>query len=118
MRILKIEFSKRVAAGTLILLTAFTLSFSNKNKTGFASKPIYHDPRPQLIGNRFFTFNTVVRVRQIEVSRDVAYGPDESSIHTPKEARAFREAVEEGWPGARITWAFSWLALKDQRADY
>ncbi len=71
-----------------------------------------------LLGNRFFTFNTVVRVRQIEVSRDVAYGPDESGIHSPKEARAFREAVEKGWPGARITWAFSWLALKDQRPNY
>lgn len=72
----------------------------------------------QLLGNRFFTFNTVVRVRQIEVSRDVAYGPDESGIHTPEEARTFREAVEKGWPGARITWAFSWLALKDQRSNY
>jgi len=72
----------------------------------------------QLIGNRLFTLNTVVRVRQIEVSRDVAYGPDESSIHTPEEARTFREAAEKGWPGARITWAFSWLALKDQRPNY
>jgi hypothetical protein len=72
----------------------------------------------QLSGNRFFTFNTVVRVRQIEVSRDVAEGPDESTIHSPEEARAFREAVEKGWPGAKITWAFSWLALKDQRTNY
>ena len=38
-------------------------------------------PGLQLFGNRFFTFNTVVRVRQIEASRHVAYGPDESSIH-------------------------------------
>jgi len=72
----------------------------------------------QLLGNRFFTLNTVVRVRQIEVSRDMAYGPDESSINTPETARTFREAVEKGWPGARITWAFSWLALKDQRPNY
>jgi hypothetical protein len=72
----------------------------------------------RLPGNRFFTFNTVVRVRQIEVSRDVAHGPDESSVHTPEEARLFREAVDKGWPGARITWAFSWLALKDQRPNY
>ena len=72
----------------------------------------------QLLGNRFFTFNTVVRVRQIEASRDVAYGPDESGIHSPEEARTFRQAVEKGWPGARITWAFSWLALKDERPNY
>jgi len=72
----------------------------------------------QLMGNRFFTFSTVVRVRQIEVTRDKALGPDESSVHTPAEARLFRETVEKGWPGARITWAFSWLALKDQRENY
>ena len=75
-------------------------------------------PGLQLMGNRFFTFSTVVRVRQIETSRYEAHGPDESSIHTPKEARVFREAIEKGWPGARITWAFSWLALKDQRSNY
>ena len=72
----------------------------------------------QLMGNRFFTFNTVVRVNQIETSRDVTHGKDESSIHSPKEARVFRQAVEKGWPGARMTWAFSWLALKDQRPNY
>ena len=80
--------------------------------------PAMKDPDLQLLGNRFFTFSTVVRVRQIEVSRDKAFGPDESSIHTPREARLFRQAVEKGWPGARITWAFSWLALKDQRPSY
>jgi hypothetical protein len=76
------------------------------------------DPGLQLMGNRFFTFNTVVRVNQIETSRDAVHGEDESSIHSPKEARAFREAIEKGWPGARITWSFSWLALKDQRPNY
>lgn len=71
-----------------------------------------------LMGQRFLTFNTIVRVRQIEVTRDTAHGPDESSIHTPAEGRVFREAIEKAWPGARITWAFSWLALHDERAQY
>lgn len=71
-----------------------------------------------LMGQRFLTLNTIVRVRQIEVSRDVAFGPDESSVHTPAEARIFREAIEAAWPGARITWAFSWLALHDTRDSY
>jgi len=75
-------------------------------------------PALELLGNRFFTFNSVVRVNQIETSRDVTNGEDESSIHTPAAARALREAVEEGWPGARMTWSFSWLALKDQRQNY
>ncbi|MBT5187689.1 MAG: DUF3863 domain-containing protein [Kordiimonadaceae bacterium] len=72
----------------------------------------------EILGNRFFTFSTVVRVNQIETSRDQAHGEDESSIHSPAEARVFREAVQKGWPGARITWSFSWLALKDQRPNY
>lgn len=72
----------------------------------------------KLMGNRFFTLATVIRVRQIEASRDSAFGPDESSVHGPGEARLFRETVEKAWPGAKITWAFSWLALKDNRPNY
>ena len=75
-------------------------------------KPAYK-PEFQLMGNRFFTLSTVVRVNQIEASRDLNVGEDESSIHGPAEARIFRETIEKAWPGARITWAFSWLALKD-----
>jgi hypothetical protein len=75
-------------------------------------------PPTGLLGNRFFTFNTVVRVNQIETSRNVANGEDESSIHSPQEASVFRQAIEQSWPGARITWAFSWLALKDERSNY
>jgi hypothetical protein len=75
-------------------------------------------PKTELMGNRFFTLATVVRVRQIEVTRDTAYGPDESSVHTAAEARTFRETIDQVWPGARITWAMSWLALKDTRPQY
>ena len=76
------------------------------------------EPALALEGNRFLTLNTIVRVRQIEVTRDTAHGPDESAVHTPVEARAFRETIARAWPGARITWAFSWLALHDERANY
>lgn len=72
----------------------------------------------QLKGGRFLTLNTIVRVHQIEVTRDIAHGPDESVIHTPAEARTFRETIENAWPGAKITWAFSWLALHDDRQQY
>jgi hypothetical protein len=76
-------------------------------------------PAPQqLMGNRFLTFNTIVRVHQIEVAREVSHGPDESSVHTPEDARVFREAIEKAWPGGRITWAFSWRALHDDRKQY
>ena len=89
-----------------------------EGKATLDAKQILKDPGLQLMGNRFFTLSTVVRVNQIETSRDVTNGEDESSIHSPAEGRVFREAVEKGWPGARITWAFSWLALKDERPNY
>ena len=73
---------------------------------------------PALIGNRFLTFNTVVRVNQIEVSRDRVAGTDEGNIHTPELAQLFRQSVQHGWPGGKITWAFSWRALQDQRPNY
>jgi hypothetical protein len=101
----------------LLAITAMSAGNSYQDISANASQSIT-DSTLRLKGNRFLTFNTVVRVRQIEVSRDTAYGPDESSIHSPAEAQAFREAIEKGWPGARITWAFSWLALKDQRSNY
>ncbi|MDB4426442.1 DUF3863 domain-containing protein [bacterium] len=69
-------------------------------------------------GHRFLTLATVVRVDQIEVTRDLSHGPDESAIHGPEEARVFREAIAESWPGGRITWAFSWKALHDERPRY
>ena len=70
---------------------------------------------PKLKGNRLITFNTVVRVNQIEVSRDRNAGEDEGNLHTLESVRRLRDCFEWGFPGGRITWAFSWLALQDQR---
>ena len=74
--------------------------------------------QPKLKGNRFLTFNTVVRVNQIEVSRDRNAGEDEGNLHTLESVRKLRECFERGFPGGRMTWAFSWLALQDQRPNY
>ncbi len=71
-----------------------------------------------LSGNRFLTFNTVIRVNQIEVSRNRNEGRDERKAHTPERVKNFRDAIEKGFPGARITWAFSWLALHDTTKNY
>ena len=71
-----------------------------------------------LMGHRFLTFNTVIRVNQIEVARDKNVGEDERSLHTPSKVIKFRTAIEAGFPGARITWAFSWLALHDTSPEY
>jgi hypothetical protein len=73
---------------------------------------------PELLGNRFFTFNTVVRVNQIEATRDRSIGADEALVHTPEAAQQFRDAFAKGWPGGRMTWAFSWQALEDGRENY
>lgn len=72
----------------------------------------------QLIGNRFLTFNTVIRVNQIEVSRNKSIGFDERNLHSPQRIIQFREAIEKGFPGSRITWAFSWQALNDTTSQY
>lgn len=71
-----------------------------------------------LMGHRFLTFNTIIRVNQIEVARDKNVGEDERALHTPERVRQFREALEAGIPGAKMTWAFSWLALHDTTANY
>lgn len=71
-----------------------------------------------LNGNRFLTFNTVLRVNQIEVCRDRTAGEDEGSIHTLASVRLLRETFERGFPVGRMTWAFSWLALSDPRTNY
>ena len=71
-----------------------------------------------LMGNRFLTFNAVIRVNQIEVSRDRNVGEDERDLHTPSVVIKFREAINTGFPGAKITWAFSWLALHDTTSNY
>jgi len=73
---------------------------------------------PSVTGHRFLTLNTVVRVNQIEVARDRNEGIDETALHTLENARSFREAITAGWPEARITWAFSWLALFSDLENY
>lgn len=72
----------------------------------------------ELQGNRFLTFNTVVRVNQIEVSRDRNAGEDECKIHTLEHVRLLRQSFGRGFPEGRMTWAFSWLALQDPRPNY
>lgn len=91
-----------------LAIVLFGKSFAEETKS----------PKGELMGGRFLTFNTIVRVKQIEVTRDASHGPDESEIHSPVEAKIFRETIDKAWPGAKITWAFSWLALHDERQNY
>lgn len=81
------------------------------------SEPSSDIPLP-LKGGRFLTLNTVIRVNQIEAARNLNEGTDEAAVHTPETVAAFRDAVSKGFPGAKVTWAFSWLALHDERPNY
>jgi hypothetical protein len=85
---------------------------------GFSSCNNPEEPAEGVTGGRFFTFNTVVRVNQIEVSRELSIGNDERERHTLKNVQAFRKAVYDGWPEARITWAFSWRSLHSLAPNY
>lgn len=107
----KIWIMKNVAAA-LAVMGGLGVSQANPSDTP-GGKPL-----PKLMGNRFLTLNTVVRVNQIEAARDLNLGVDEAEAHTPEYTMAFRDAVEKGAPGARITWAFTWQALQDQRPNY
>ena len=94
----------------LILVTVIGYS-AGKDKT----KP---DNTIPLMSHRFLTFNALIRVNQIEVSRNKNVGEDERDLHSPLKVKAFRSAIEAAFPEAKITWAFSWLALHDTTSNY
>jgi len=71
-----------------------------------------------LLGNRFVTHISLVRVNQVEVSPDRSIGEDESRDNTVDEVRARRDAFTRGCPAGRMTWGLTWLALTDQRQQY
>jgi hypothetical protein len=105
------EFMKKAGAG---MLAAGALPGPGPRPLGqavtAAAKP--------LDGRRILTFNSVIRVNQIEVTRTQNEGFDEADRHTPENVRALRDAFAAGWPGAPMTWAFSWRALFDERENY
>ncbi|MCX6574727.1 MAG: DUF3863 domain-containing protein [Candidatus Aminicenantes bacterium] len=105
------EFMKKAGAG---LLAAGALPGPGPRPFGqaatAAAKPLQ--------GRRILTFNSVIRVNQIEVTRTQTEGFDEADRHTPENVRALRDAFAAGWPGAPMTWAFSWRALFDERENY
>jgi Domain of Unknown Function with PDB structure (DUF3863)/Domain of Unknown Function with PDB structure (DUF3864) len=75
------------------------------------------DATPKMSG-RFLTHVSVVRVNQIEVTPQRSIGQDEVADNRPALIRSRRDAFARGCPNGRMTWAISWLALKDQRDQY
>ena len=109
------QFGKSVLGGSYLLCLILVASAFE----GVLASAQTADTQPlEIINGRFLTLNTVIRVNQIEASRNQNVGEDEASVHTPEAVAAFRDAVDKGFPGARVTWAFSWLALHDERPNY
>lgn len=86
-------------------------------------------PAPtQLLGHRFLTLNTEICVNHIEITRITNHGVGvrkedlKNEKHywaiTPERVKTFREAIEKGFPGARITWGISWKALHDTTPNF
>src|ERR1035437_10399631 len=73
---------------------------------------------PSGLQGRFLTHVSVVRVNQIEVTPTRNIGEDEVADNRPELIRSRREAFARGCPDGRMTWAISWLALRDDRAQY
>ena len=72
-----------------LMIAVFTANASGKdNSTSGKTIPLDE--------NRFLTFNTVIRVNQIEVSRDENVGVDERDVHTPEKVIKFRDTFESG----------------------
>jgi hypothetical protein len=105
---------KRYQFVKVVLALFFIMGVSSS----YCNAQDYSNIPHQLMGNRFLTLNTIIRVNQIEVTRDKNVGRDEYHLHTPEKVKTFRDAVSSEFPEARITWAFSWLALHDQRDNY
>lgn len=91
---------------------------SPSGKAAGTPGPAGTEPPRGVIGRRVLTLNSVIRVNQIEVSRTRNEGVDEADRHTPENVAALRAAFAAGWPGAPMTWAFSWRALHDERENY
>jgi hypothetical protein len=77
-----------------------------------------HAATPAGMRGRYLTHVSIVRVNQIEVTPTKNIGLDESVDNRPERIVSRRNAFAEGCPGGKMTWAISWLALKDDRKEY
>ena len=94
--------------GLLIRAAAAAAALSAAARAGDASESV----------GRVLSLSTVVRYWTVETTRNGHILGNESSVHTVAACTAFRAAVAAGWPGASISWAFSFDALTAQDGDY
>jgi hypothetical protein len=102
---------RRFLGGAAGVAASFALPRPGANSPAFAEN---FSP----LRGRFLTHVSVVRVNQIEVTPNKSIGLDESGDNSTGFIRSRREAFARGCPDGRMTWAISWLALKDSRKEY
>src|SRR5580658_8068088 len=83
-----------------------------------AKNALVYGASPMGLQGRYVTHVSVVRVNQIEVTPTHSIGEDEVPDNSTEHIRSRRDAFAEGCPGGKMTWAVSWLALQDSRAEY
>jgi len=100
------------------LLNHAALSAASLALAPLASNALANNAAPSPLRGRFLTHVSIVRVNQIEVTPTRNIGEDESPDNSVDHIRSRREAFARGWPGGKMTWAISWLALNDTRQQY
>ena len=86
-------------------------------KTHAAARPPVFSQEP--LRGRYLVFMAGIRVHVWENTRACSHGTyTEEFWHTPAVALKMRTALAESFPGARMTWAWSWHALNAQSANY
>jgi alpha-L-fucosidase len=74
---------------------------------------------PEPLKGRYLTFMAGVRANIWETTRPRFHGTwMERDRHSPENALKMRKSLAESFPGARMTWAWSWHALNDQEPNY
>ena len=85
---------------------------------GGVDRALALDTQSSALQGRFLTHVSVVRVNQIEVTPTRSIGEDEAPDNRVDHIRSRRDAFARGCPDGKMTWAISWLALKDTRQEY
>jgi len=84
----------------------------------------YTSPPPKFfkdpLKGRYITIMTAVRVQPWENTRTRSHGTwmGERAQQSPEIALKMRKTLDAAFPGARMTWAWSWHALIDQSPGY
>jgi hypothetical protein len=73
---------------------------------------------PEPLKGRYICFMAGVRVHPWENTRARSHGDWMQEKHTAAIALKMRNSLAESFPGARMTWGWSWHALNRQTADY